>query len=176
MSSIGLYLWSTRYLMAWSIDQIAPPQVAKLGTKRNTPVNAILIVSALVLVFGVMLVYVHNFTYVAGGLLQATLLLCTSIAAVVFPFRMRSTYKGTIGWEIGRVPIVTMVGIIATAFMCVMVYQYATNATFGTVTGASLTFSIAVLAVGLAYYAVAWGVAKVRGYDLGLTYREVPPE
>jgi amino acid transporter len=176
MSSIGLYLWATRYLMAWSIDQIAPPQVATLSAKRNAPVVAIGIVTALALVFGVMLVYVHNFTYVAGGLLQASLLLCTSIAAIVFPFRMRAAFQGTIGWEIGRIPVISLVGVVATGFMCVMVYQYATNATFGTVTGASLTFSIVVLAAGLAYYAVAWAVSRMRGYDLGLTYREVPPE
>jgi hypothetical protein len=57
-----------------------------------------------------------------------------------------------------------------------MVYGYATNATFGTVTGTSLTFSEGVLISGTVYYILAWLVARGRGYNLGLTYREIPPE
>lgn len=175
-SSIGLYLWATRYLLAWSLDRVAPPQVAYLSRKRNSPLVALAIVTILVVVFGVMLEYVHNFTYVAGGLLQSTLLFCASIAAILFPFRLRAVYKGTIGWEIGKIPVITLIGVVAAVFMGVMVWFYASNATFGTVTGASLTFSIVVLAAGLVYYVLAVIVARSRGYNLGLTYREIPPE
>jgi amino acid transporter len=175
-SCIGLYFWATRYLVAWSLDRLAPPQIAYLTPKRNSPIVALVLIGGLSFAFGLMLVYVHNFTYVAGGLLQSVLLFCTSVAAILFPFRLRAIYKGTIEWDVMGVPVLTVVGVIATAFMAIMVYGYATNATFGTVTGKSLTFSEAVLVTGVVYYIVAWLVARSRGYNLGLTYKEIPPE
>jgi APA family basic amino acid/polyamine antiporter len=175
-SSIGLYFWGTRYMLAWSFDRVAPPQVAYLSPKRNAPVVALAILTVLVVIFGVMLEYVTNFTYVAGGLLQSTLLFCASVAAILFPFRLRAIYKGTIGWEVGKIPVISAIGVVATVFMGVMVYSYATNATFGTVTGKSLQFSEVVLAAGVIYYIIAWVVARSRGYNLALTYREIPPE
>jgi amino acid transporter len=175
-SCIGLYFWATRYLVAWSLDRVAPPQLAYLTPKRNAPIVALLFIAALAIMFGVMLVYVTNFTYVAGGLLQSALLLCTSIAAVLFPFRLRAVYRGTIAHDIRGIPLLTIIGVVATVFMAVMVYGYATNATFGTVTGTSLTFSEGVLISGTVYYILAWLVARGRGYNLGLTYREIPPE
>jgi basic amino acid/polyamine antiporter, APA family len=175
-SSIGLYFWGTRYLLAWSMDRVAPPQVAHLSRKTNTPIVAIAIITVLVIVFGVMLEYTHNFTYVAGGLLQSSLLFFASIAAILFPFRLRAVYKGTIAWEVRGIPVISIIGVIATIFMGVMVVMYAVNAKFGTVTGVSLIFSIVVLATGAAYYVSAWVVGKLRGVNLGLTYREIPPE
>jgi amino acid transporter len=175
-SCIGLYFWATRYMMAWSLDRMSPPQLAYLTPKRNAPIVALSLIAVLSLVFGYMLVYVHNFTYVAGGLLQSVLLFCTSVAAILFPFRLRAIYKGTIDWDVAGIPVITVIGVIATAFMAVMVYGYATNATFGTVTGTSLTFSEVVLGTGVAYYIIAWIVARTRGYNLGLTYKEIPPE
>ena len=166
----------TRYMLAWSFDRVAPPQVAYLSPKRNAPVVALTILTILVIIFGVMLEYVTNFTYVAGGLLQSTLLFCASVAAILFPFRLRAIYKGTIGWEIGKIPVISAIGVVATVFMGVMVYSYATNATFGTVTGKSLQFSEVVLAAGIVYYIIAWVVARSRGYTSRLTYREIPPE
>jgi amino acid transporter len=175
-SCIGLYFWGTRYMVAWSLDRLAPPQIAYLTPKRNAPIVALLLIAGLSMVFGVMLVEVTNFTYVAGGLLQSVLLFCTSVAAILFPFRLRAIYKGTIGWDVAGIPVLTAVGVIATVFMGIMVYGYATNATFGTVTGTSLTFSEVVLASGVVYYVLAWLVARSRGYNLALTYREIPPE
>ena len=175
-SSIGLYFWATRYMLAWSFDRVAPPQVAKLSERHNTPVVALGIVSVLAIFFGVLLEYLSGFTYVAGGLLQACLLLFASLAAVVFPYRLTQLHKATGGREVAGIPLITILGLCAAAFMGVMVYYFSTNAVFGTVTGTSLQFSIGVVAAGIVYYALAWIVARRRGYDLALTYRSIPPE
>jgi amino acid transporter len=175
-SSIGLYFWATRYLLAWSFDRVAPPQVAYLTPKRNSPIVAIGIVTVFVIIFGYMLEYVHNFTYVTGGLLQSVLLFFTSIAAILFPYRMASTYRGTIDWKIGGLPVVSVIGVIATAFMAVMVYYFVHTSSYGTVTGTALTFSEWVIGAGVVYYILAWVIARRRGYNLGLTYKEIPPE
>jgi amino acid transporter len=175
-ASIGLFFWATRYMFAWAIDRVAPPQVAALRGSRNAPVTALVVISLVTIGFGVMLEQVPNFSYVAGALLEALLILFACIAAIVFPYRLKSLYKASIKWEFAGIPIITILGVWGTAFMLVMVYFYITNSAFGTVTGTSLQFSAGAIISGIVYYAVAYFVARRKGYNLALTYREIPPE
>jgi amino acid transporter len=175
-SSIGLYLWGTRYMFAWAFDRIAPPQVGELVGSRNTPLVALVVLTVLGLVFGIMLQIQPNFSYVTGSLLQAILFLFTAIAAIIFPFRLRQLYRGSIKWEIGGVPWISILGVWATIFMLIMIYFYATNSAFGAVTGSSIEFAGIVIGVAILYYIGAWLVARRNGYDLSLAYKEIPPE
>lgn len=175
-SSIGLLFWASRYMLAWSMDGVAPRQFGYVSPKRNSPTVALGVTMVVVTVFGVLLEYDSAITFVAGGLLQACLLLFACVAGIVFPYRLRALYKGSGGGYFHGVPWITIVSVFATAFMIVTVAFYAGNAKFGTVTGSSLWFSIIVLALGLLYYAGAWLLARARGADLGLAYRELPPE
>ena len=175
-ASIGLYFWGTRYMFAWALDRIAPPQVGVLVGRQNAPVVALAVLTALGIAFGIMLEQVPNFSYVTGSLLQAFLFLFTCIAAIVFPFRLKRLYSGSIKSEIGGIPWISIFGIWGTAFMVVMVYYFITQSQFGTVTGTALTFSEVSIGVGVVYYIAAWLFARSRGIDLGMTYREIPPE
>lgn len=176
LSSIGLYLWGTRYMFAWSMDRIAPPQLGILAGGRNAPVVALALLTVLGLFFGLLLQFLPNFTYVTGSLLQAILFLFTAIAAIVFPFRMRALYSGSIKYEIGGIPWISILGVWATIFMLIMVYAYVTNSAFGVTTGTAEWFSIGVVVAGIVYYIAAWFVARQHGYDLAMTYKEIPPE
>jgi len=175
-ASIGLYFWATRYMFAWAIDRVAPPQVAILAGGRNAPVVALAVMSVVTMIFGVMLEYVPNFTYVAGALLQALLILFACISAIVFPYRQKALYNASIKREVAGIPLITIFGVWGTAFMLTMVYFYVTNSTFGTVTGTSLQFSAVAIISGIVYYVIAYAVARSKGFDLALTYREIPPE
>lgn len=176
LSSIGLYLWGTRYMFAWAVDRVAPPQLGALVGTKNAPVVALALLTALGLVFGVMLQVLPGFTFVAGSLLQALLFLFTSIAAIIFPFRLPALYNGSIKADIGGIPRITIFGVWATVFMLIMIYAYITNSAFGAVTGSSLQFSAVVIVAGIVYYAIAWVVARRQGYDPSMTYKEIPPE
>jgi hypothetical protein len=82
-------MWGTRYIFAWSMDRVAPPQAGELAGERNAPVVAPLIRAYFTTVFGLMLNDVAGFTLVVTGLPQNVVLLLASIAAVIFPWRMR---------------------------------------------------------------------------------------
>jgi amino acid transporter len=175
-ASIGLYFWGTRYMFAWALDRIAPPQLGILVGRQNAPVVALVVMTVLGIMFGIMLEQVPNFSYVTGSLLQGFLFLFTCIAAIIFPWRLKSLYSGSIKSEIAGIPWITIFGVWGTAFMIVMVYYFITQSQFGTVTGSALLFSEVSIGVGVVYYIGAWLFARTRGIDLGMTYREIPPE
>jgi amino acid transporter len=179
LASIGLWLWGTRYMFAWAMDRVAPPQIAKLSTRGgagNVPVYALAVMGILTLMFGLLLVYVPNFSYVTGSLLQACVFLLGCVAAIVLPYRLRKIYSSSIKSEILGVPVVSIFGAVGAVFLGVMVYYFVTNSAFGAVTGSAALFSVVVIAVGIVYYIAAVIINRRAGRDLRLTYREIPPE
>lgn len=179
LASVGLWLWGTRYMFAWAMDRVAPPQIAKLSTRGgagNVPAYALGVIGVLTMAFAVMLTYLPNFSYVTGSLLQATLFLLGCFAAIFLPYRLRKIYTSSIKREILGIPVVSICGALGAVFIGVMVYYFITNSTFGTVTGSAALFSVVVIAVGIVYYVGAVIVNRRAGRDLRLTYREIPPE
>jgi amino acid transporter len=175
-ATMGLWFWGTRYLLAWSLDRVAPPQVATLSRRHNAPIGGILVMAVATVGFALMLQYDTAFTFVAGGLLQSCLLFLAMLAGIATPYRLKAAFASTQPRMIGRVPLIVMLGGVGAVFMAVMVAFYAGNAKFGTVTGTSLWFTIIVVAIGLIYYASVWIAQRRRGVDLSRTYKELPPE
>jgi amino acid transporter len=172
-----LQMWGTRYIFAWAIDRVAPPWAGALAGARNAPVGALAVMAVFTAVFGLALIYVPNFSLASTSLLQNVVLLLAGLTAVVFPWRKPELYRGSIKWEFAGIPVITLLGIWAIAYNVVMVYFFVTNnSIFGTFTSVSLWFAGILVLTGLAYYIAAWAVARSHGIDVGLAFKEVPPE
>ena len=175
-AGLTLELWATRYIFAWAFDRTLPGWAAEVDERTHAPRNALIIVGIISLGFLFLLTFNTNLTFVATGLLQTVLFLLVSLAGIILPWRLPDLYNSSIKRSILGVPFITIMGLISLIFNLVMTYFYLTNAAYGATTTISWQFVGVLLISGLLYYFIAKLVLARKGVELGLTYREIPPE
>jgi hypothetical protein len=68
-------------------------------------------------------------------------------------------------------------GVIALGvLMGEFIFNSSISATFAVTRHLSLEFMVGAVVLGAIWYAVAWRVNARKGVNLGLAYREIPPE
>ena len=66
--------------------------------------------------------------------------------------------------------------LVLGSLMLMFILNSTINSTFGVTSRLSLSFMIGVVVLGIIWYVVAYFLNRNQGIDLGLTYREIPPE
>jgi amino acid transporter len=173
-------LQATRYMLAWSLDRTVPPRIGEVSERFHTPVKAIAFCTITGEVALVALVTVAQASLLGALLAQILAFIVVSLAGVVFPFRARDAWESAGARRLFGVPAVTLAGIggvvVLGALLATFIFNSTVNATFAVTRRLSIQFMIGVVVVGVVWYAVAWMVNRSRGVDLGLVYREIPPE
>lgn len=174
------FLIASRNLFAWSFDRILPSKVAEVNDRTHSPVIAnaiILIVAALFMAF---VVYGPSafltLVYTAGAAELLTFVV-VAVAATVFPWRRRELYRGSPAartWF--RVPAITVVGVLSVAIYIYFLVPLLTNSTLGANATPGIVAMIIVVILPFAIYAISYLVNRRRGVDLGIAFRELPPE
>ncbi len=187
----GQIINSSRNLLAYGIDGVFPSWFGKVSEKRHTPINALVIMGLGSI--GALFWYTRptspfkTLTGIFGFLLS---FLMVSLAAVLFPYRQRSVFEGSpVNWRIGKIPIVTIVGVLSFAACGFMVWVYLndplsglsavphnTGGIFGHQTFFMFILNIFIWLLGWGVYWIAKLVRSRRGIDLSATYRELPVE
>lgn len=181
------FLASTRALLAWSLDGLMPARVSQVNEDRHTPTAAIIIVAVL----GWISLFMY--TIGIGGFKLNTLygifgwilsFLVCSIAAIVFPYRRKSVFESSpVNWRLGGIPLMSIVGVISTAFLLIAEYIWwadpvngldATTAVLGDDRMKILT--VAVLVTGALWYLGAQAIQRSRGIRIERAFAEIPPE
>lgn len=188
----GQILNASRNLLAYGVDGVMPSWLAKVGGRRHTPVNA-LVVMGLGSIAALWL-YTRpdspfkTLTGIFGFILSFCL---TSVAAIMLPFRQREAWQSSsVNWRLGKVPVVTIVGVLsllAAGFMgWVYLHDPLSGITWKPSGGGGILFhsrsfdmfllNIVILLSGLVIYLVARWVQRRRGVNLDATYKEIPVE
>lgn len=188
---IGFILWAlmgtplstlqaTRYMLAWSLDRTVPRQLGEVNDRLHTPVKAILLCAVTGEIALIALVQIPQASLLGALLAQILAFIVVSIAGVVFPYRLPQIWEGGGARRILGVPAVTLAGvggvIALGGLMLMFIFNSTVNATFAVTRGISLKFMIGVIVIGIIWYVATWAINKRRGVDLGLAYREIPPE
>jgi amino acid transporter len=170
----------TRNVLAYSLDNVLPEALRKTHPRFHSPTAAVLLVSGIGAAILAPYVYgppdLFNFVFSAATL-QAIVFVAAAAAAIVFPWRARAVFESSpYPHRLGGVPVITILGVIA---FCLYAYFAAKLITDDRIGANSTSGLIAVgigLAAGVVIYAVSWAWNKSRGVDLGLAYKELPPE
>jgi len=178
---MNVYIGQTRVAIAASIDQVLPSWVSKINKKTGTPVNIQLLFFVL---GGIVYSWVYNF--VPGWLLYtlavtavATIMyIATSLAAARIPWKLKEAYSlsEVSKYKIGKVPLVTISGIIAAAFSAWMLYYYLTDPSLGVASTPSYILIGGIFAAWIIYFALRrYYLQRKKGIDLDSAFREIPP-
>jgi amino acid transporter len=170
----------TRVAVAMSIDGVLPKFVSNVSERTHTPVNAHLI---FLILGGFVMSFVYSFypgflPYTLAVTMVATVMyIGTSLGGAVFPWTRKEVYDTSpiAKYKVGRIPLITISGIIATVFSAWMLYYYLTVPGLGFASLPSELIMLGIFVGWAAYYFIRRMYLKRRGIDLELAFKQVPP-
>ena len=170
-------VYSTRAMLAWSIDGVAPERLGDVNDRYHSPHWAILVSAVIAEVWLALYAFTKLLGPISGFLGFTFSFLAVSLTAIVFPFIKRDVFENSpIAWRVGRVPVISIVGVVSTVFMVYGISRilvdknYTPNLAFGDI-GALI-----VLAVGAIVFYVARAYRRRQGVDIDRRYKEIPIE
>jgi amino acid transporter len=173
-------LQATRYMLAWAVDRMVPAPIGDVSDRFHSPVKAIIFCTITGTLALIALVTVPTASLLGALLAQIVAFILVSIAGIVFPFKLRQVWESAGGHKILGIPTVTLAGIggviVLSALMLMFILNAAIRSAFNVTAQLSLSFMIGVIVVGIIWYVVAYFLNRSQGVDVGLAYREIPPE
>lgn len=173
-------LQATRYMLAWAVDRMIPAPMGDVNERFHSPVKAIIFCTITGTLALIALIAIPQASLLGALLAQIAAFILVSIAGILFPYRLRHVWEAAGGHKILGIPSVTLAGIggviVLGALMLLFIFNSTINSTFGVTARLSLSFMLGVVVVGILWYIGAYFINRGRGIDVGLAYREIPPE
>ena len=175
--------YTTRSMIAWSFDRVAPDRLGFVSETTHTPVVAISISTAGAVVFMWLIAYkaVAFLTFIEVLLvIWGTVM----VAAVVFPLIRKSLYESSPArnFKILGVPVMPLSGGIATAFMGYafwLLWEDA-NAAGPLIKPSKMPveawITLGAVIAGTAWYLAAKAYRRRRGINISLAFQQIPIE
>jgi len=175
--------YTTRTMIAWSFDRMAPDRLGYVSQRLHTPVVAIGLSTAGAVVFMWLIAY-RNIAFLS--LIEALVVVwgAAMLAAVLFPRSRRELFDASpaAGPRLGGVPLMAVTGAVSLAFFALVLYllwndPIAAGPMF-TLDHLSREFW---LVLGVVAFGVAWFLGtklyrRRQGVDVDLAFRRLPIE
>ena len=175
--------YTTRTMIAWSFDRVAPNGLGYVSQRFHTPVVGIWLSTAVAIVFMWLIAYqaINLLT-----LIEALVVVwgTAMLAAVWFPRTRRQLFEMSPASEmrIGSIPTMSVTGLIAAAFMAWVLYLLWTDpiaaGPLWTAEGPRPEFWLIVgtVVLGALWYLGVRQYRRSQGIDIGLAFRQIPIE
>ena len=170
-------IYSSRAALAWAIDGVAPERLGDVNEKYHSPHWALLLWVVIGEIFLALFAFTDLLGPISGFLGLAVSFIVVSVWAVFFPFVRKEQFDNSpIAWRVGGVPLMSLLGIIASLLVGYAVYRLTIDNAF------SLNLKFAnwgtvIVLVFAAVWFYAWKAYRKRqGVDLDRRYQEIPIE
>lgn len=173
----ALCVYSSRCMLAWSIDGLAPKWLGEVSERYHTPKNAILVSAVLGLIFLAIFAFTTWVSVLSIVLPVAIVFFFVAIAAVIFPFNKKDVYDASPARiQVAGIPLMTITGALAAIAMAWIIYAALTDPVYGANTPVSLGVMIGTFVVGILWYLVTVYVRRKQGVVLDARFKEIPIE
>ncbi len=174
------FLIATRALFAWSFDRLLPEQLSEVNPRTHSPLIANAVVLAVTLVFLAIIVFAGGgflqMLY-TSGLAEMLTFIVVAIAGILLPFRRKAMYQNSsINMKWLGLPAISVVGVAALALYVLFFVSLATQSALGANAPAGVTATIVIAAIGIVLYPISYAVNRSRGVNLGLAFKQLPPD
>jgi APA family basic amino acid/polyamine antiporter len=170
----------TRCMFGWSMDRVAPDALSRVSSRTNSPYVSVIVVTVMAAVISWFWAYTSVFTVVVGAFGQVITLGIGCLAASLIPFKQKDLYATSpIAGYLGRLPKLTIVAVLGALGALLIVLNFARDPSSGVdVNSSPVMFwvSIGMFPAGVALYYLSGAIRRRQGIDLGLAFREIPPE
>jgi amino acid transporter len=176
-----MFLMGARCMFAWSFDRIIPDKVSSVNSRTHSP----LVANGLVLVM--MIVFLCLVVYGSSGFVQlaytgeagiTVFFILVAFAGTVFPWRRPQMFEESpLGRsKIGKVPTITIVGILSMAVYLFFLLPLLLNSKLGANSDFGLWCIVVIALIPFPIYWISRALNARRGVDLKLAFLELPPE
>jgi amino acid transporter len=175
-----LILGYTRIIFGASFDRILPSSLADVSERFHTPVKATVLATFLMwlgLVLGLYYGIVFAEMNTIFGLCIVYAIGC--ITATVFPFVKKSMYNASpiARFKLAKIPLISILGIISFLFFVYLALAAGFNPSLAPTSFTSYASLIVIfLVLGSLFYISRAYHKKRDGFDIMLTFKELPPE
>jgi amino acid transporter len=168
---------STRSMLAWSLDGMAPRWFSSVSAKFHSPTWALALSAAIALIWNCLYSFTDSILVLGGFLGQCIPFMGVCLAAVIFPFRRKRDFESSsIAYRWGKVPVISVIGVIAFVCVAFVFYRLLVDANYGANNHLSEVMTIAVTVFALIWYA-AFRIYRARqGADIKGQFSEIPVE
>ncbi|MGH2594414.1 MAG: amino acid permease [Actinomycetota bacterium] len=170
----------SRMIFAWSFDGLLPERMSRVSPRSHQPTWAVIVPALLSFLCVVLIVeYGQLLTIIAYTVLLALIFWGSmAVAGIIMPYRRRQLYQGgPARWEIGKLPVITLAGVILFIWVIVEFYLVFKYPGLGiTNTGQAVAIVLGVMGVGALIFLTYFLMKRRRGYDPMLVFKEIPPE
>jgi len=170
-----------RMTFAWSFDRIMPSWLGKVSERFHAPINSLIVTLVLSEIF--LAVYAYGswaLAYINWTLLLGILTIPWGIAALVFPYRRKEIFQQAPQFSRSgflKLPIVSIAGLIVILIGISSVYfDVTTPAYSGPIAPSYIVLTLVPYAIAVAIYLGSKYYHRSKGLDLGLAFKEIPPE
>lgn len=180
---IAVTFVASRIMFALSFDRILPTRLADVRERSHLPVNAAATSAAILMLFGALTIFSAGFTSWARNQLLMALfvLIMASLSCVILPFRRRDLFESSprvLRGSVGRVPVTAIVAAVSFGILGWLFYVAASHNTLSG--GYSVSSVCTLVGVGLAgmiaYVVSRTYLRRVKGVNIDLAMKELPPE
>lgn len=175
--------YTTRTMLAWSFDRIAPDRLGSVSKRFGTPTAAIWLSTLGALIFMWLIAYqaialltlIEALTIVWGTAM---------VSAVFFPRTRPELFSVSPASEqrIGGVPLMQIAGTVATVFLAIVLYMlWNDELAAGPLISADgvrgeFWLLVAAVVIGIAWYLGVKAYRKRQGIDISLAFKRIPIE
>jgi len=168
-----------RYMFAMSFDGAYPRKMAYMDLKRHIPTvgYVIMMIGGLIWLFA-SVQWPGLWGYISAVIgASSALFIFACIAAVVFPYRMKDTYKASPAarFEIGGLPVISILGALGAISMIYLTYEFLSVEILGGTVNVPTMIAVWIGAL-VVYYIMKWYRRSKEGIELELVFKEIPPE
>jgi amino acid transporter len=175
------FLMFSRLAFALAFDRLLPTRLAEVGARSHAPTAAIAVTIAGGTIFTVLAIYTSVLTQTRNAfLVLSAVFAISSLAVAALPYLRRDLFESgprLIRARVAGIPAITLIGVVSACFNGYVTYLDAAKAQVsgGYDTGSIITLCIVCFGGGVCY-AVSRLTLRMRGVDLDLAMRELPPE
>jgi APA family basic amino acid/polyamine antiporter len=185
--TVGFIVWVpqtivliSRSIFAWSFDRLVPEKLAEVDARTHSPIVATLVIMAAGLIAVLILALNPTLTAIVGLLGLTITYIFVSVAAILFPYRQPDAFASSpFNGRLAGIPIVTLVGTLSLATSILVAGILLTDQNSGTswVVNRNTVIMVGVVVVaGPILYYVLRAIQASRGINVGLAYKEIPPD
>jgi APA family basic amino acid/polyamine antiporter len=170
----------SRAFFAWSFDRVIPTKFASVSTKFNVPAFTIIIIGVIwAIVFAIYTFFSSTFISLIGGATvgENVSLIIIAVTAIIFPFTRKQLFSSSgANYKFGGVPVISIMGVLSLAFLALITYFLVSNPLYGASSAITYETIIALFVLGLIIYGIAYWQRIRNGINIGLAFKEIPPE
>jgi amino acid transporter len=169
-----------RCAFAWSFDRIAPSFVADVNPRFQTPVKTIVIFTVITAIAYWAYIYTGFYALVAASMLTIPItFLVTSIAAILFPYRMKEVYQASPAKkEIAGIPVISLAGFASAIFQLAVIVTWIVDPALRALAVSDLVTELVIgfLILCAVWFYIAKALRKSKeGIDISWAFKELPP-